>query len=39
MSHFKLEGGKIQGKLSSGGERETFGQKWEVDLQFHALAP
>ena len=39
MSDFKLEDGKIQGKLSSGGETETFGQKWEVDLKFQAKAP
>jgi hypothetical protein len=39
MTDFKLEGGKIQGKLSSGGETETFGQKWEVDLKFQAKAP
>jgi len=39
MSDFKLEGGKIQGKLSTGGEAETFGQKWEVDLKFQAKAP
>ena len=39
MSDFKLEGGKIQGKLSTEGEAETFGQKWEVDLKFQAKAP
>lgn len=39
MSDFKLEGGKIQGKLSTGGEAETFGQKWEVDFKFQAKAP
>jgi hypothetical protein len=39
MSDFKLEGGKIQGKLSTEGETETFGQKWEVDLKFQAKAP
>lgn len=39
MTDFKLEGGKIQGKLSTGGEAETFGQKWEVNLKFQAKAP
>ena len=39
MSDFKLENGKIQGKLSTGGEDEFFGDKWEVDLKFHAKAP
>jgi len=39
MSDFRLEGGTIQGQLSTGGETETFGQKWEVDLKFRAKAP
>jgi hypothetical protein len=39
MSDFKLADGKVQGKLSTGGETETFGDKWEVDIKFHAPAP
>ena len=39
MSDFKLEDGKMRGKLSTGGEVETFGEKWEVDIKFQAQAP
>ena len=39
MSDFKLEGGKIQGKISTKGEQKTFGETWEVDLKFQAKAP
>jgi len=39
MSDFKLENGKIQGKLSTGGEDEFFGDKWQVDIKFQAKAP
>jgi len=39
MSDFKLADGKIQGKLSTGGEAEAFGEKWEVDIKFQAKAP
>jgi hypothetical protein len=39
MSDFKLENGKMQGKLSTGGEDEFFGDKWEVDIKFQAKAP
>jgi len=39
MSNFKLENGKMQGKLSTGGETETFGEKWDVDIKFEAQAP
>src|SRR5262249_5241518 len=39
MSDFKLDGGKIQGKLSTNGKVKTFGQKWEVNLKFQAKAP
>jgi hypothetical protein len=39
MSDFKLKDGKIQGKLSTGGEDEFFGDKWEVDIKFQAKAP
>lgn len=33
---FQIEGGQVQGKLSSHGEQKTFGQTWEVDLTFAA---
>jgi hypothetical protein len=39
MSGFKLKDGKMRGKLSTGGETETFGEKWEVDIEFQAQAP
>jgi hypothetical protein len=39
MSDFKLDCGKMRGKLSTGGEVETFGEKWEVDIKFQAPAP
>ena len=39
MSDFKIENGKIQGKLSTGGVAEAFGEKWEVDIKFQAQAP
>jgi len=39
MSDFKIADGKITGKLSTGGEAETFGDKWQVDLKFQAPAP
>jgi hypothetical protein len=39
MSDFKIADGKIQGKLSTGGEDEFFGDKWEVDIKFQAQAP
>jgi hypothetical protein len=40
MSDFKIEGGKIQGKLSTSGEQDAFGEKWEVkDLKFQTKAP
>jgi hypothetical protein len=39
MSDFKIENGQIQGKISTGGQKETFGQTWEVDLTFKTKAP
>jgi hypothetical protein len=39
MNDFKLENGKIQGKLSTGGEDKVFGETWEVDIKFQAKAP
>jgi len=39
MSDFKLENGKIQGKLSTGGADKVFGETWEVDIKFQAPVP
>ena len=39
MSDYKLADGKVKGKLSSGGEVETFGEKWEVKIKFETKAP
>jgi hypothetical protein len=36
---FKVEGGKVKGQLTTEGELETFGEKWEVKLKFEAKAP
>jgi len=39
MSDFKRENGKIQGKLSTGGEDKVFGETWQVDIKFQTSAP
>lgn len=39
MKEFKNENGEVSGKVSTGGERESLGQKWNVDLTFHTKAP
>jgi hypothetical protein len=39
MNDFKIENGQIQGKISAGGEKETFGETWDVDLTFNTKAP
>jgi hypothetical protein len=39
MSDFKIENGQIHGKISTGGDKETFGQTWDVDLAFNTKAP
>jgi hypothetical protein len=39
LSDYKVADGKVKGKLSSGGEVETFGEKWEVKIQFQTKAP
>lgn len=36
---FKIAGGKITGRLTTDGVKETFGEKWEVKLTFAAKAP
>lgn len=38
-SDFKIADGRITGKLTTSGEVETFGQTWEVELEFAAQAP
>jgi hypothetical protein len=39
MKEFKKENGEMSGKVSTGGEHESLGQKWNVDLTFHTKAP
>ncbi len=39
LSDFKNANGKISGKLATDGEVKTFGQTWEVKLQFNTKAP
>jgi hypothetical protein len=36
---FKVEGGKVKGQLTTDGEVDTFGEKWEVKLKFEAKTP
>ena len=36
MVGFQIAGGQAQGKISTGGETDTFDEKWEVDLTFAA---
>ena len=36
---FKLADGKVTGTLTTDGEVDTFGEKWEVKLKFEAKAP
>jgi hypothetical protein len=36
---FKIADGKVTGKLTTGGVKETFGEKWEVNLTFAATKP
>lgn len=39
MVDFKLSGGNVSGRVSTGKELDTFGEKWEVDLTFAAPLP
>ncbi|MDZ4403680.1 hypothetical protein [Prosthecobacter sp.] len=39
MEEFKIAGGNVTGRVSTGGELDTFGEKWEVDLTFAAPLP
>jgi hypothetical protein len=36
---FKVAGGNVSGRVSTGKELDTFGEKWEVDLTFAAPLP
>ena len=37
MTDFTYEDGKVEGELTTHGELDTFGEKWEVNIKF--LAP
>ncbi len=39
MVEFKVVGGNVSGRVSTGKELDTFGEKWEVDLTFAAPLP
>ena len=39
MTEFKIAGGNVTGHVSTGGEADVFGEKWEVDLTFAAPLP
>jgi hypothetical protein len=36
---FKIADGKVTGGLTTDGEKETFGEKWEVKLTFAVKKP
>jgi hypothetical protein len=36
---FKIANGKISGKVTTNGEIETFGDKWQVKIQFEVKKP
>ncbi|MEQ1860367.1 MAG: hypothetical protein ABMA13_10555 [Chthoniobacteraceae bacterium] len=39
MVEFKIAGGNVSGRVSTGKELDAFGEKWEVDLTFAAPLP
>ncbi|HKB04547.1 MAG TPA: hypothetical protein VKD90_20155 [Gemmataceae bacterium] len=39
MSDYKVADGKVTGKIKTNGMVNTFGEKWQVDIQFEAKAP
>lgn len=39
MAEFKIEGGNVSGRVTTGKELDTFGEKWDVDLSFAAPLP
>ena len=36
---FKIADGNVSGHVSTGGEQDAFGEKWDVDLTFAATLP
>lgn len=36
LDQFQVAGGQVQGTLSTGGQTDTFGETWEVELKFAA---
>jgi hypothetical protein len=32
--NFKIDQGVVSAKVTTGGEQDTFGEKWAVDLTF-----
>jgi hypothetical protein len=38
-SDYKVEGGKVSGKIATEGKVEAFGQTWETNLTFQTKAP
>jgi len=36
---FKIADGNVSGHVSTGGEQDAFGEKWDVDLTFTAAMP
>ncbi|HZN34370.1 MAG TPA: hypothetical protein VFB80_11145 [Pirellulaceae bacterium] len=38
VADYKNEGGQITARLTTGGQEDTFGQTWEVDLKFSVPA-
>ncbi len=39
MVEFKIAGGNVSGRVSTGKELDAFGEKWDVDLTFAAPLP
>lgn len=39
MTEFKVTDTNVSGHVNTGGERDAFGQKWDVDLVFSAPLP
>lgn len=39
IKNFKKSDGQMSGELTSGGEQDARGQKWEVNLAFNTKAP
>ena len=39
MTEFKIAGGNVTGHVTTNGERDAFGEKWDVDFTFAAPLP